>query len=563
MLVQRAPLDRAAQVYVPKSLRMEILTVKHAPAHAGHPGANKMYVSMRRFIYWESMVADMYAYVANCGTCAKGRVGGRRRTNPLMLFPPTEPLSVVCLDLLGPLPKTAMGNWYLLVMVDRFPQLTRVVAIPREDAETVASAFCDTWVASYGPPDTLLTDNGPQLTSTLFQGVCRLMGITNVYSTTYHPQSQGQVERCNRTIVAQLKAYVEDHQDTWDELVSVLTLAYNSRPQRSTGVSPFEFVVPERVRTLALERLPKNQYPETVPRTAREARERQRGHLRNLITQVRAALATAQRRYKRNFDKWVRPVNKALNIGDWVFVDAHDTNRRKLDHKAVGPFEIVRTDGHTYTVLVDALPATVSSDHVTWAPPPTEQEPNVYGWTVPDAVVPDGHGPDIPAFVWDRFLNHEVDDDGDLWLKVRWWGYGPEEDTWERARKFDPPRSASMAGASAFQTRLDWRPSCVGDPTEAAAAKSQSGLFVPKIGHLRLIRRASPCGPSVCLPWPAGGGWTRSIPCRTARIGSEHAGLVTDKRLSRDRRNGRNGRPIHVTGLSRLQTFGSRDFAQS
>jgi len=372
-------LDRAAQVYVPKSLRMEILTVKHAPAHAGHPGANKMYVSMRRFIYWESMVADMYAYVANCGTCAKGRVGGRRRTNPLMLFPPTEPLSVVCLDLLGPLPKTAMGNWYLLVMVDRFPQLTRVVAIPREDAETVASAFCDTWVASYGPPDTLLTDNGPQLTSTLFQGVCRLMGITNVYSTTYHPQSQGQVERCNRTIVAQLKAYVEDHQDTWDELVSVLTLAYNSRPQRSTGVSPFEFVVPERVRTLALERLPKNQYPETVPRTAREARERQRGHLRNLITQVRAALATAQRRYKRNFDKWVRPVNKALNIGDWVFVDAHDTNRRKLDHKAVGPFEIVRTDGHTYTVLVDALPATVSSDHVTWAPPPTGQEPNVDG----------------------------------------------------------------------------------------------------------------------------------------------------------------------------------------
>jgi len=53
-------------------------------------------------------------------------------------------------------------------MVDRFSKLTRVVALPREDAETVASAFCDTWVASYGPPDTLLTDNGPQLTSTLF-----------------------------------------------------------------------------------------------------------------------------------------------------------------------------------------------------------------------------------------------------------------------------------------------------------------------------------------------------------------------------------------------------------
>jgi len=250
--VRRAPLDLATQVYVPKSLRMEILTLEHAPVHAGHPGANKMYVSMRGFCYWESMVADVYAYVANCGTCAKGRVGGRRRTNPLRLFPPTEQLSAVCLDLLGPLPKTAMGNRYLLVMVDRFSKLTRVVALPRKDAETVAMVFCDTWVASYGPPDTLLTENGPQLSSTLFQGVCRLMGITNLYSTTYHPHTQGQFERYNRTIVARLKAYVEDHQDTWDELVFVSTLVYNSRPQQSTGVAPLEVVVPERVRTLDL-----------------------------------------------------------------------------------------------------------------------------------------------------------------------------------------------------------------------------------------------------------------------------------------------------------------------
>jgi len=89
LLVRRAPLDRATQVYVPKSLRMEILTLEHAPAHARHLGANKMYVCMRRFFYWESMVADVYAYVAKCATCAKGRVGGRRRTNPLRLFPPT------------------------------------------------------------------------------------------------------------------------------------------------------------------------------------------------------------------------------------------------------------------------------------------------------------------------------------------------------------------------------------------------------------------------------------------------------------------------------------------
>ena len=185
-------------------------------------------------------------------------------------------------------------------------------------------------------------------------------------------------------------------------------MAYNSRPQQSTGVAPLEFVVPERVRTSALERLPKDPYPQTVPRTASEAREQQRGHLRNLISQVRAALATARRRYKRNFDKRVRPVSKAFKIGDWVFVGAHDTDRRKSDQWVVGPFQIVRTDGHTYTVLVDGLPDTVSSDHVTWALPPTGKEPHMDGWTVPDAVVPGEHGPDGPEFVWDRFHTHEV-----------------------------------------------------------------------------------------------------------------------------------------------------------
>jgi len=245
------------------------------------------------------------------------------------------------------------------------------------------------------------------------------MGITNLYSTTYHHQTQGQGTRYNRTIVAQLKASVGDHQDTWDELVSVLTLAYNSRPQKSTGVAPLDFVVPEPVRKLALERLPEDLYAQTVPRTARKEREQQRDHLRNLILQVRAALATAQRRYQGNFEKRVRPVNKAVKIGDWVLVDAQITERRKFDHKVVGQFEIVRSDEHTYTVLVDGLPDMVSSDHATRAPSPTGQDPNVDGCTVPDAIVPDGHGPDGSVFVYDRFLTHEVDDDGVRWLNVR------------------------------------------------------------------------------------------------------------------------------------------------
>ena len=79
----------------------------------------------------------------------------------------------------------------------------------------------------YGPPDAVLTDNGPQFASLFFQGVCNLMGIRNLYTSTYHPQTNGQVKRSKKTLVDMFMHYIEDHQDNWDELVSALALAYN------------------------------------------------------------------------------------------------------------------------------------------------------------------------------------------------------------------------------------------------------------------------------------------------------------------------------------------------
>jgi len=114
---------------------------------------------------------------------------------------------------------------------------------------TIATAFLDYWVAAKGPPATILSDYGPQFRLTFFRRVRSLLRISKQHSTTYHPQTNDQLEQYNRTIVGQLRTYVEDRQDRLDELVSMLTLAYNSRPQQSTGVAPLEFVTPERVRT--------------------------------------------------------------------------------------------------------------------------------------------------------------------------------------------------------------------------------------------------------------------------------------------------------------------------
>jgi len=380
-----------------------------------------MYTSMRLWFYWESMVVDVYAFVANCTQCARSRVGQRRKKNYLKTFPPTEPLTDMCMDLLGFLPRTAAGNEHLLVIVDRFSKMTQSIPLQRIDAENIAAVFLDNWVAAYGPPATVLSDNGPQFRSTFFQGVCSLLEVSNRYSTTYHPQTNDQVERYNRTIVRQLPTYVEDHRDQLDELVSMLTLAYNSRPQQSTGVAPLEFVTPERVRSLPVERMVGSSTPEETDGSPRAIREVIRTRLRNMIHKVRRSLTLAQRRYKGHYDARVRPVNRNIHAEDWAIVDGHTRTNFKLGTRAAGLFEVLSRGEGTFSLDIAGYPETVSSDHVTAAPgPPGDPQTLLQNFRVPrDIVVPKGHQRTGQEFVWEAFVGHEVADDGTLRLWPR------------------------------------------------------------------------------------------------------------------------------------------------
>ena len=188
---------------------------------AGHPGVNRVYAAIRRHYYSESMAADVYDWVASCASCARNRIAPRRRTAMLKLFPATDPFANLSMDILGSLTDTKTGNVFLLIIVDRFYKLVRAVPLAGITATDVSSAFCRDWTSVYGPPDTLLTNNGPQFASLFVQGVCNLLGIRNLCTSTYHPQTNGHVERFNKTLVAMFTHSIEDRRDNWDELVAV------------------------------------------------------------------------------------------------------------------------------------------------------------------------------------------------------------------------------------------------------------------------------------------------------------------------------------------------------
>ena len=270
VLKRRHPFDPGiVQVVVPRTLRARLLRLCHNPAIAGHPGQNRMDYVLPREYYWPHLAADVAAMVRGCRTCTMNRVKLRKHLNRLRLFPATRPLESLAIHILGPLPKMKTGKPFLLVITDRFSNLTQVVALQTIMAYTVAVAFCESWVFKYGIPRTLLSDNGPHFNAKFFHSTCRVLGITNLYTSAYHPQTNGKVERYNRTRASMLRNYAGEHQSDWDVYVGPLRYAYNSHVHRTTHTTPFQLVPSRPPPEFSLRRADGDAPPSNVPSSSR------------------------------------------------------------------------------------------------------------------------------------------------------------------------------------------------------------------------------------------------------------------------------------------------------
>jgi hypothetical protein len=269
--------------------------------------------------------------------------------------------------ILGPLPKSKHGNCFLLVITDRYSKVTQTAPFRAITALSVARAFCEQWVYVYGAPVTLLTDNGPQLTAKFFQAVCAELGVKKVFTTAYRPQTNGQVEIYNRTILAALRGYVSRRQDDWDEFTAALTYAYNCKVHSSLGITPFELFLARPPPTTSLQAQPGE--AEVNPAEHKQVfLER----LKSLRKRADGRLSEAQGKYKRTYDRgFPREKNKRIPVGGWAYVWAEEpetARSHKLDSLVHGPYELVENDSHTFRLRMGSDVVRISSDRISPAP---------------------------------------------------------------------------------------------------------------------------------------------------------------------------------------------------
>ncbi|GFV99019.1 retrovirus-related Pol polyprotein from transposon 412 [Trichonephila clavipes] len=230
------------QLVLPRSRIPEVLKELHGSPTGGHFGVMKTLHRVRERFFWGKVRADVEQWCKSCDACSARKGPKIRSRGKLHRYNVGAPFERIAFDILGPLPRTASGNKYLLVVMDYFTKWPEVYPIPDQEAPTVAEAVVQHWISRYGVPLQLHSDQGRNFVSAVLKGVCELLGIDKTKTTPLHPQSDGMVERFNRTILNNLSLMVSKNQQDWDQKVPLFLLAYRSAVHETTGYSPSQML---------------------------------------------------------------------------------------------------------------------------------------------------------------------------------------------------------------------------------------------------------------------------------------------------------------------------------
>ena len=336
------------QIVLPKKCRNSVLHIAHTIPTAGHLGKKKTANRILGRFYWPTLYRDVADFCRSCEACQKSTHcrGARAPMIPLPVM--AEPFERIAMDIVGPLPRSRAGHRYVLVVCDYATRYPEAVPLKTIDAECIAEELVKIF-ARMGIPKEILTDQGSNFTSQLLAEVYRLLHVDALRTSPYHPQTDGLVERFNKTLKEMLrKTAVEDGKD-WDRLIPYVLFAYREVPQESTGFSPFELLYGREVRG------PLDVLKEVWESSSRSDESTvsyvllMRERLEKMTTLVQTNMAKAQGQQKRWYDRTAR--QRAFQAGDQVLV-LLPTSTSKLTAQWQGPYNVIRAMGRV-NYLVD------------------------------------------------------------------------------------------------------------------------------------------------------------------------------------------------------------------
>jgi len=235
------------QLLVPTKYKDMVLHQMHSALTSGHMGVKRTTQKTAQSFYWFGMKTDVVLFVRQCDVCAANRPLTKTPKAPMGHLRSGAAWDVLAMDYMGPFPVTERGNRYILVMTDHFTKYVEVIPVPNQTAEDCARQVLNQFVARWGTPIAILTDQGTVFENRLFKELCSLLEVKKKRTSVRNPRGNGQTERFNRTLIKMIKSYLVD-QEEWDLYLGCVAGAYRASPNETTKLTPNMLCMGREVR---------------------------------------------------------------------------------------------------------------------------------------------------------------------------------------------------------------------------------------------------------------------------------------------------------------------------
>ncbi|XP_058501431.1 LOW QUALITY PROTEIN: uncharacterized protein LOC131469970 [Solea solea] len=220
----------------PAAMLKSLIEEAHGPTHVGKQE------TIRRLKAWwhpfiQEMVEDYVQHCEVCNTCTvRPTLKPEKGCNTSQVFSPGQEVTIDYTDMLVPV----NGYRYLLVMVDAYSGWPEAYACRKEDAVNVCKHLVNHFIPTYGFPKSIKSDNGTHFKNKDLAKVEKMLGLQHKFGSVYHPQSQGKVERMNRTVKDKLNKIIATKQTNWLTALPMALMCVRMSLNPRVGYSPFE-----------------------------------------------------------------------------------------------------------------------------------------------------------------------------------------------------------------------------------------------------------------------------------------------------------------------------------
>jgi hypothetical protein len=243
----------ARRLFVPSPFRRTFLLWFHASRFGGHQGVRRTVLRLRRFVWWPGIQRDVEDFIRSCPICNALKPVPVRGQHSVLSKPTL--FQLVSLDAVGPRYVHGVPS-YLAVIIDHYSRFAVAVVLAALTSEALTEAFALHWVARFGCPRAVLTDQGSQFTGNPFRRyVTEDLRAAHHFASVQYPQGNGINESCHRIIEHAIKTHRYSGSHPFTQIVNEACLVYNITPHPWLGDTPASVVFGTDLHVPGLEEL--------------------------------------------------------------------------------------------------------------------------------------------------------------------------------------------------------------------------------------------------------------------------------------------------------------------